>query len=529
MPWITEQNRKWWTVAAMGLVLFFLSVDFTGVPVVLPDIGRDLDTSTTSLQWTINAYLLAFAAPTVAFGRLADIFGRRRLVLIGAVVFVVGSALCGLAQADWQLIFARVVQGVGAAPLFAVSLSIVSNAFPPEQRSRGIGIWVGIGAFGNISGPLVAGLLAGALSWRWLFLVNIPIAVLAIFLIASAVRESRDETVGQNVDVVGVFTITVGAAALVVALQQSETSGWGSPVVIVSLVAAVVLLALFLFIEPRLRYPLIELGLFNNRSYLGANLVAFTGNFGFMAIMFFLALYFQNALGYSALGTGLLFLAFLIPFAIFNFLAGRIASAVGLRSSLAGCMALVAVSFLLLALITPTSGLVVVIVALAIAGVGQALSYTLSSAGGMAAIPDAKAGAGSGLLNMIRLLGSVFGVAVTGALFKALENDRLAELLTAAGASLDASDQSEIQGLLSGSEAAEARLSQLTPEVAEQIEEVVREAFVYAFDGAMLLCMAVSIVGVLASFLIARGDPEPKQTDRPAGANASTGYQNPSG
>lgn len=513
MPPIDERNRKWWTVAAMALTTLLVTIDFNGLTVALPTIGRDLGTSTTDLQWTVNAYLLAFAAPTVAAGRLADIFGRRRVLLIGTVVFVIASAACGLAQVDWQLITGRVVQGIGASAFFAASLSIVSNAFPPEERSRGIGVWAGVGTVGLAVGPLVGGFLTEAASWRWFFFVNIPIALLAIFLTVVAVRESRDETVGRHVDLIGLVTVTAGLTLLVLAIQQSDTLGWGSPVVIGLLVAAMVLLGVFMLVEPRLRDPLIELGLFGNRGYLGANAVAFAQNFGFGALMFFLPLYFQNVLGYSPLVTGLVFLAFTVPLTVFDALAGPIAGVIGTRLPMAGGMAASAVAFLLLALITPASGLTVTIVAaLMIAGVGQAFAYTVSTTGGMSAIPEAKAGAASGVLSMVRLMGAVFGVAATGALFKALENSRLAELLTTAGASLDASDRAEIQGLLSGSEAAETQLAQLAPEVAEQIERVVGEAFVYALDGAMLLCMLVSIAGVLASFLVPGGAPRAKET-----------------
>lgn len=512
MPLITERNRRWWAVVAMALTALLITIDFNGLTVALPTIGRDLDTSTAGLQWTVNAYLLTAAALMVAAGRMADIFGRRRVLLIGTAVFVVASAACGLAQADWWLIAARAVQGVGASAFFAASLSIVSNAFPPEERSKGIGVWAGVGAVGLAIGPLVSGFLTEALSWRWFFFINVPIALLAVLLTVMAVRESRDETAGRHVDLVGLVTVTVGLTALVLAFQQSGTLGWGSPVVVGSLAVAAVLLALFAFVEPRLRDPLIELGLFGNRGYLGANAVAFAQNFGFGALMFFLTLYLQYVLDYSPLGAGLVFLTFTITLSVFESLAGPVAGAIGIRLPMVGGMALCAVAFFLLALITPESGLAIVVVALLVAGVGQAFAYTVSTTGGMAAIPEAKAGAASGIMSMIRVLGASFGVAVTGALFKALENDKLAELLTAAGASLDASDRAEIQGLLSGSEAAETELTRLAPEVAEQIERVVGEAFVYALDGAMLLCMVVSIVGVLAAFVVPGGAPRPKQT-----------------
>jgi EmrB/QacA subfamily drug resistance transporter len=510
---VTERNRKWWTVVAMALATILITIDFSGVMLALPTIGRDLDTSTTGLQWTANAYLLAFTVPMVAAGRLADIFGRRKVLLIGIILFMVASAFCGLAQADWWLIAARAVQGIGAGVFLTASLSIVSNAFPPEERSKGIGIWAGIIGVGIAVGPLVGGFLTEVASWRWFFFVNIPIALLAIFLTLRIVRESRDETARRHVDLIGLVTITGGLTALVLAIQESETLGWGSSFVIGMLTAAVILLALFIFVEPRLRDPLIELSLFTNRAYLGANAVAFIQNFGFGAIMFFLTLYLQYVLDYSPLEAGLVFLPFTVLFTLINPQAGRLAGAIGPRLPMSGGMVLIAMAFLLLALITPTSGLAIVVVALLVTGVGQAFAYTISTTAGMAAIPEAKAGAASGVLQMMRQLGVVFGVAVPGALFKALENSKLTELLSTAGASLNASDQAEIRGLLSGSEAAEAELARFAPDIAEQIERVVSEAFVYALDGTMLLCMLVSIVGVLASLLAAGGAPRSKQAD----------------
>ena len=523
MHLVTERNRRWWVVIAMALTTLLMTIDFNGLTVALPTMGRDLDTSTTGLQWTINAYLLALAAPSVAAGRLADIFGRRKVLLIGTVVFIAGSAASGLAQADWWLIAARVVQGFGAAAFFAASLSIVSNAFPPEERSKGIGVWAGIGTVGLAIGPLIGGFLTQTLSWRWYFFVNIPVAVLAIVLTLVTVRESKDESASAHVDLLGLLTITLGLGALVLAIQQGDTLGWSSVLILGSLAVALVLLGLFCIAELRLREPLIDLGLFANRGYLGANGVAFAQNFGFAALLFFLTLYLQNILGYSPLQAGLVFLTFSAILAIVDSFAGRLAASVGARLPMVVGMALCAVAFLLLFLVRPTSGLTIVIAALLVAGIGQALAYTVSTTGGMQAIPEAKAGAASGILSMIRLVGAVFGIAVTGALFKVRENDKLAELLTASGANLDSSDRAEMRGLLSGSEAAQNKLARIAPNVAHQIEQLVREAFVYAFDGAMLLCMAVSVAGVVAALLVASKSPRPQRTAGPTPESPTSG------
>jgi hypothetical protein len=261
----------------------------------------------------------------------------------------------------------------------------------------------------------------------------------------------------------------------------------GFLLVIGSSIAAVVLLGIFFILEPRLRQLLIDLGLFANRGYVGANGVAFTQNFGFAALLFFLTLYLQNILGYSPLQAGLVFLTFSAILAIVDSFAGRLAASVGSHLPMAAGMALCAVAFLQLFLLSPTSGLTIVILALLVAGVGQALAYTVSTTGGMQAIPEAKAGAAS---------------------------------VAASGANLDSSDRAEIRGLLSGSEAAQEKLARIAPGVARQIEEVVRKAFVYAFDGAMLLCMAMTVAGVLAAFLVASKTSHPQRT---AGSTSGTG------
>jgi MFS family permease len=279
---------------------------------------------------------------------------------------------------------------------------------------------------------------------------------------------------------------------------------------------------LFLVVEPRLPEPLVDLGLFANRSYVGANAVALAQNFGFAALLFFLTLYLQNILHYSPLQAGLMFLAFSAILAVVDSFAGRLAASVGARLPMTVGMALCALAFLLLVMLGPTSGISLVIVALLVAGVGQALAYTVSTTGGMQAIPEAKAGAASGILSMIRLVGAVFGVAVTGALFKAMENSKLAELLAAAWARLSASDRAEMRGLLSGSAAAENKLSRLAPGVADEVDRVVRDAFVHAFDGAMVLCLAVSLVGILAAFLVASKTPQPQHTVGPTPGTGQT-------
>src|SRR6266513_1709018 len=204
---LNEDNRKWWTLAAMCFALFMIMLDNTVVNVALPSIQKDLGASLSALEWTINAYTLTFAVLLVTGGRLGDIFGRRRGFLFGVIVFALSSATAGFAPNDLSLVVSRAVQGVGAAFMMPATLSIITNAFPPHERGRAIGTWAGVSALALALGPVVGGFLTEAVSWRAIFFINPPIAVIAVAMTLFATRESRDETVGRRVDYAGIATI----------------------------------------------------------------------------------------------------------------------------------------------------------------------------------------------------------------------------------------------------------------------------------------------------------------------------------
>lgn len=403
-----------------------------------------------------------------------------------------------------MLIAGRAIQGVGTAMFFANSLSIVSNAFPTEQRGLGIGTWSAMGIFGGAIGPLIGGFLTEALSWRWFFFVNIPITVIAIALTLVAVLESKDETAEHDIDMVGFIAVTIGFVLLVLGIEQSTDFGWGSIFVIGSIIGAVVILTAFTIIELRASNPLIEFGFFRGRDFTKINCVAFLANYDFGAMMFFLTLYLQHILDFSPLTTGFVFLAFTVPCVLMSPIAGRVMPHWGARKCMLLGMLLLTVSFGAFTFINLTSGVVLVAFGLFVSGIGQGFAYNVSTAAGMAAVPEQKAGTASGVISTVRMIGLTLGVAVTGTLFKGLENSKLIELFTNVGANLTSGERSEVKGLLSGSDAAQAKLITLAPEVSHRIEAIVRGTFIYALDGAMILCLALSLLGVAAAILIKR-------------------------
>src|SRR5919199_1051714 len=284
---LNEDNRKWWTLAAMCFALFMMMLDNTVVNVALPSIQTDLHASISSLEWTVNAYTLTFAVLLVTGGRLGDIFGRRRMFLFGVVVFAASSAAIGLAPSQHWLVAGRAVQGIGGAFMMPGTLSIISNRFPPHGRGRAIGTWAGVSALALAAGPAVGGALTEYVSWRAIFFLNLPVAVGCVVVTLFATRESRDPTVDRRVDYPGIAAIVI--------------------------------------VELRGRAPMIQFEHFRSRSFVGANGVAFIVSFAMLAMFFFMALYMQNILSYSPLEAGIRFLPSTVVIIFAAPIAGRLA------------------------------------------------------------------------------------------------------------------------------------------------------------------------------------------------------------
>ena len=229
---ITDENRKWWTLGAMCFALFMIMLDNTVVNVALPSIQKDLGASISGLEWTVNGYTLSFAVLLATGGRLGDIFGRRRMFLTGVIIFALSSATAGLAPDATSLVVSRIVQGVGAALMMPGTLSIITDAFPAHERGKAMGTWAGVSALALAIGPVLGGFLTENVTWRAIFYINIPVAIGAVAATLFAVRESRDTSVGREVDYPGVAVLTAGLTALVLALVEGNSWGWGSAQII---------------------------------------------------------------------------------------------------------------------------------------------------------------------------------------------------------------------------------------------------------------------------------------------------------
>jgi EmrB/QacA subfamily drug resistance transporter len=499
---LNEGNRRWWTLAAMCFALFMVMLDNTVVNVALPSIQEDLGASLSGLEWTVNIYTLSFAVLLVTGGRLGDILGRRKMFLFGVVVFAVSSAAIGLAPDQGWLVAGRAVQGIGAAFMMPATLSIITVAFPPEERGKAIGTWAGVSALALAIGPVVGGALTEYVSWRAIFFLNLPVAVGAVAVTLFAAHESRDESRRHTIDWPGIFSISVGLTALVLALIEGNAWGWGSPEIVSLLATAAVGLTAFFVIEHKVREPMVEFSLFRSRTFLGTNAVAFIVSFAMLAMFFFTALYMQNSLGYSAIEAGVRFLPSTLMIVLIAPLAGRLTDRIGPRPLLVTGLTLVTIALLIQTRIDVGTGYGLLLPAFIVMGIGMALTMSPMSTAAMNSVAAHKAGVASGILSMSRMVGGTFGVAALGALFQHLARNDIASSLAGTGVT-HAQQERLVEGLGMSTDG-----GSLPPAAAE----AAHNAFIHALSNGMWLSAGVAALGVLLAFVLI----EPKLATRPA-------------
>jgi EmrB/QacA subfamily drug resistance transporter len=395
-----------------------LMIDTFVVNVALPAIGRDLDASVSSIEWTVTAYVLVLGVFPIAMGRFGDIFGRRRVYLLGLSLFVLASVAAGAAQSIEQLIAFRVVQGLGAATMMPGTLSIITQAFPPEQRGLAIGIWGGVSGLGLLAGPILGGLLVNGDEWRWIFLVNLPVGIAAMAMAYIFVPESRDETAPRFIDVPGLVLLSGGLFSLIFAVSRGNALGWGSTVIVACFIAGVSLLAAFIVVEQRVRRPLVDLTLFRSWTFVAACLAAMLFSMAVFGAQPATSVFMQNYWGFSALQGGFAFLPATALVALLMPVSGILGQRLGtrIRYILAAGAISVLASFVWLLTLDLNSGYADgILPAFLLRGLGIGLFMSATSYAVVTAVPIAKSGLASGTLTMARQIGTSVGVAVFGA------------------------------------------------------------------------------------------------------------------
>jgi EmrB/QacA subfamily drug resistance transporter len=416
---VTPENKKWWTLGAVSVGLFMIMLDNTVVNVALPSMRSSLHMSLSELEWVVAGYALTFAAFMLIGGKLADFVGRRLVFMIGLAVFTGASLACGLAPNGGFLIGARIVQGLGGALMNPATLSIIAATFAPRERGRAIGIWAGVSAMALAIGPLVGGLLTQHVNWNWIFFINVPVGLLGLLAIPLFIDESRDTTADQRLDLPGLVTSALGLFSLTYAFIEANSNGWGSARIIGAFVVAAASLVAFVLLERHQRAPMLDLSLFRNRTFGGANTAMLFVGLAMFGTFFYVSLYMQNVLKYSPVQAGASFLPMTILIILIAPRAGALTDRVGSRWLVGIGMTLLAAMLFYYTTLGANETFWALLPGLLLGGIGMGMTMTPVTAAAMSAVSVDKAGVGSAVLNSARQVGGSLGIAVMGAIVAA--------------------------------------------------------------------------------------------------------------
>lgn len=419
-------SRRWWALAAVSLATFMTYLDNNIVNVAIPTIQRSLHLSVSGLEWVVSSYLLTLAGLLLVGGRLADLYGRRRLFVAGLAVFTLSSLAAGLAGSGSVLIASRAVQGIGAALLMPATLAIIMAAFTNvRERNMAIGIWAAVSALALATGPVLGGLISQHLHWGWIFLINVPIGVITFVISMLYVDESRADSAIRRLDLPGLASSAVALFALTYALIQGNANGWTSPFILGAFALAAVAAAGFLAIEARTATPMVELGMFRRREFSGGTSTMMIWAFGILGIYFFTSIYLQEILGFSPTKAGLAFVPMALTVAIFAAIAPMVENRAGAHRTVAFGMLLMVVGLVLFARLGLHASYDSLLPGFMLFGAGAGLMNVPVTNASMQAIPQARAGVASALLNASREVAGLLGITVIGAILRTRQSAAL--------------------------------------------------------------------------------------------------------
>lgn len=502
--------NRWLALVGLCTAAALVWLAFADLGVALPTIAKDTKVSITDLQWVNNAFSLACGALVLAAGRFTDVYGRRRLLLVGIAVFGLFSLLTSFLSGFAGLTVGRALMGVGAALILPATLALIPPLFSRAEQPRAFGAWMATAWVGQAAGPAVGGVLTDALGWRSLFWISAPLAVVAFGIVARYAPESRDPNASRSIDVAGLLTSAGAAFCLLYALTQGQSIGFGQPSIIALVVAAVVLAVAFVLIERRVRHPLVDLKLFRARDFDGALTANLVMNIVFAGLSFVLALYLEDVRGYSALEAGLLLFPSTVTILLFNPIGGRVAGRAGPRTPVALGLALLGLGTVVTGVLSPTSSYWVMLAGLLVLGAGLGLLSIPVSDTAVAGPPEELAGLASGVFKMSSMLGGALGVALFAAVGKGLGQHRALAEARAAGLTEDQIDT--LSNSLTGSNAAASVLDQVPADKRQAVIDAYHDAYATGVAGAI---KAFGLVAILAGLALLWIWPRRKPTETP--------------
>ncbi|GAA1247814.1 MFS transporter [Kitasatospora nipponensis] len=492
--------NRWWTLGIVSIATFMLMLDLTVVNVALPDLRTSLHADFSALQWVLDAYALTLAAALLTGGSLADRLGRKRVYTAGFALFTAASLACGAAQGIVALNIARGIQGVGAAVLFAVGPALIGQEFRGKDRGVAFGVFGGVSGLAIAFGPLIGGALTDGIGWRWIFLVNVPIGIVAMVLGTLRIKESRDPA-AHRVDWAGLVVFSAALTLLVLGFLRGEAQGWTSAPIVGMFTGSAVLLTAFVLIERRLgAAAMLDLSLFRNVTFNGISLATLLSNAAGMSAIFLQVSYMQNVLGYSPLATGLRFLPLTLMLFVAAAVTGSLTVSVPQRLLVGTAISLISAGLLLVTLVHPSSDWTALLPSMLLTGLGMGMFNPPRSSLAIGVAEPARAGMAAGIGETFQQVGIAIGIAGFGALFQHRVTDTFAT--SAAGSQLGAQAQQAGRAVAAG--AGNELAGTVPAALAGSVREAARAAFVHGLTDVLVGCGAVAAVGALIGFLFIR-------------------------
>ncbi len=495
-------DRKWWTLVAVCIGTFMLLLDVTIVNVALPDIQRSLHADFSDLQWVIDAYSLVLAALLLTTGSLADRFGRRLVFTAGLVVFTLGSLGCGVAPTPIVLNLCRGLQGIGGAAMFATALALLGQAFRGAERGTAFGIWGATTGLALAVGPVVGGALTTELTWRWIFLVNVPIGIAAVFLTLLRVDESK--TGGGNIDPIGVVTFSAALGALVLALIKADEKGWGSTYILALLAGTCVGLVVFLAAElVQGERAMFDLKLFRKPTFVGASIAGFGISASIFALFLYLTLYLQDILRYSALQTGYRFLVLSAMILVVSTVAGRLTTKVPIRFLIPPGLALIGIALLLMRGVHAGTDWTHLLPGFIVGGAGIGFVNPPLASTAIGVAPPERAGMAAGINSTFRQVGIATGIAALGAIFAHTVTKNVLAAFSHSTAISSRAAHALAHTVAQGG-GAQAALKAVPPQHRAEALHAVVTAFTTGFNQVFLVGAIIAFAAAALSFVLIR-------------------------
>lgn len=497
MSIVTEANRKWWVLFGVSIASFLGCIDFTIVNTALPAIQTSLNASVTQLQWIINLFILALSTFMVIMGRLADIYGRRLLLYIGMLVFGFSSLGAGLAVSiDWLLLF-RLIQGISCAILYTASGAIVSNAFPAHERGKAIGMLFGINGIGLAVGPVLGGILVSALSWRWIFLVNVPAIVASLMICFVSVRESRNLEQGSNIDWLGLIALVIALPCLVLGITQGDAWGWSSVQTIVSFSVAIIMFIVFYVIEMRTDAPIIQFHLFANRLFITSVVATFSLALFYCLAFFLMPLYLHSIRNDSGYMIGLMLLPTTAAVALLSPFVGRMVDIYGPRIPLVLGFSFFVLSALLQTQFAVNSSLWHILLAFTLMGIGWACILGPSTVAALSSVPESMGAVAMGSSWTLHNIGGAIGLGVGVLIYRLYAQYALVNNLTNQHVALG----SWVEEAVANPDVAVTLLQQHTNLSMSEILPLFHQFFIAGYQAAMWLLLLSSLMALGVVFV----------------------------